>query len=399
MTLLRRCLGFHRYAFAVQYNGTPFLGFSYQGPRGEDCLVPNSDLRGLHSVEGRIRLALSSLVNGKQPTSTSTDPHEEGYYPNPNWEQFQVSSRTDRGVHALHNTFHVDIRKAQTATETETWNESSLVRGLNYHLVRQARAHVQSIQQSSTFSTLDHVVTSRNSSTSRPPPLPSHVLYNFEHDIRILSCRLIPPDLKLVNKHYNPQDPQPQDQQPSHVDWNARFSATRRTYLYRILVCNPQAAQGVEYGIPFESNTCWKVWKDGGELNVKAMQEAAKYLSGTRDYSSFRGKSCMRSSPIVTVDGIQIIQDSTTLFPKDVLPTWMDHSNPPQVLSIVISGNAFLYRQVRNMVGCLVDVGRHKLHPEDVLEIVQACDRSQAPSMAPAQGLFLVKVEHGDFKF
>lgn len=400
MTLLRRCLGFHRYAFAIQYNGTPFLGFSYQGPRGENCLVNNnnSDLRGLYSIEGRIRGALTALVNGTQYASETVIPSPEiEMESNSHWEQLQVSSRTDRGVHALHNTFHVDIRSKNNGNQADSdWKESSLVRGLNYYLVRQARSHVQSIQHSTAFHT---------TSTSSLP-LPRHLLYNSEHDIRILSCRRVPSELQLVNKHYNPQDPQ---DQPTHIDWNARFSATRRTYLYRILVCNPKSHNAVEYGIPFESNTSWKVWDGheqggtGGGLNLSAIQEAAAHLTGTRDFSSFRGKHCVRSSPIVTVDDIQIVQHSPTLLPGggrgDDTTFGMENRNPPQVLSIVISGNAFLYRQVRNMVGCLVEVGRNKLHPKDVLDIVQACDRTQAPAMAPAQGLFLAKVEHGDFIF
>mmetsp|Transcript_10073 Transcript_10073/g.20997 ORF Transcript_10073/g.20997 Transcript_10073/m.20997 type:complete len:244 (-) Transcript_10073:667-1398(-) len=113
---------FIRYAFSVQYHGGNSLGFSYQGPKAENCIVyhPSSlsdraedadathnediilsapkqqtiqaDLRGLESIEGRIRRALDHLVG------------RDGY------QNIRVSSRTDRGVHAWRNTFHVDIR-------------------------------------------------------------------------------------------------------------------------------------------------------------------------------------------------------------------------------------------------------------------------------------------------
>ena len=78
---------FTRYAFAVQYHGGNFLGFAYQGQRGENCIVyrnkiAQADLRGIESIEGRLRRALDQLVG--------TD----------NYTNIQVSSRTDRGVHA-----------------------------------------------------------------------------------------------------------------------------------------------------------------------------------------------------------------------------------------------------------------------------------------------------------
>ena len=88
---------FTRYAFAVQYHGGNFLGFVYQGRRGENCIVykhniAQSDLRGIESIEGRIRRALDKLVGCQ------------------NYTNIQVSSRTDRGVHAWRNTFSVDIK-------------------------------------------------------------------------------------------------------------------------------------------------------------------------------------------------------------------------------------------------------------------------------------------------
>ena len=69
------------------------------------------------------------------------------------------------------------------------------------------------------------------------------------------------------------------------------------------------------------------------------------------------------------------------------------------LVTIVVTGRSFLYHQVRNVVGCLVEVGRGKLTPEHVKGILEKRDRSCAPGMAPPQGLFLVDVEHGDFRF
>mmetsp|Transcript_7141 Transcript_7141/g.9057 ORF Transcript_7141/g.9057 Transcript_7141/m.9057 type:complete len:93 (-) Transcript_7141:274-552(-) len=76
MALVRKAHGFQRYVFSVQYNGSPFLGFSYQGAHGENCITSQGkDLRNLFSVEGKIRLALASLVNGNKLKSDRGDIH------------------------------------------------------------------------------------------------------------------------------------------------------------------------------------------------------------------------------------------------------------------------------------------------------------------------------------
>ena len=382
MTLIRTTHGFRRYAFSIQYNGSPFLGFSYQGPTGENYNSENkgggssSDLRGLYSIEGRVRLALSALVN------RTNDPPTPDINDSSHWEQLQVSSRTDRGVHALHNTFHVDVRPKRI--EDGDWKADSLVQGLNYYLVRQARADVEALRTSMQF---------RNGGGGRTAAVPSHVVYQFDQAIRILSCRPVPKEVRLLNKFHDPRNP---DREPEYIDWNARYSASRRTYLYRIRVGDP-ASQSSEVGVPFDSDTSWTVRTEGGMLNIEAMERAAQYLTGTLDFTSFRAARCYRTSPIVTMERIEIHVNSHSRIGIPSVGKVMD--SQPQQVSIVISGNAFLYRQVRNMVGCLVDVGLNKLDPERVLEILEACDRTQAPRTAPAHGLFLAKVEHGDFTF
>ena len=65
-----------------------------------------------------------------------------------------------------------------------------------------------------------------------------------------------------------------------------------------------------------------------------------------------------------------------------------------KVITVIIQGDAFLYRQVRNIVGCLVDVGKKRFSLNDVEEILLARDRRKAGVMAPAHGLYLANVEH-----
>ena len=74
--------GFVRYAVSCQYHGSSYLGFSYQGPQNENCILPDgTDLRGYRSVEGSIRSALTKFLGGDET----------------HFENIQVSSRTDRG--------------------------------------------------------------------------------------------------------------------------------------------------------------------------------------------------------------------------------------------------------------------------------------------------------------
>jgi tRNA pseudouridine38-40 synthase len=201
----------------------------------------------------------------------------------------------------------------------------------------------------------------------------------------------------MVNP-YAEQDPS----QPLTVDWNARFSATERTYIYRVLYF---AGKEEEWAVPFECDRSWRIRWDR-PIDVPSMQLAASYLQGTHDFSTFRGAKCQRQSPIVTMKTIKIHAQ-----PYGPALVWGgddggllgmgsgdDSSSSPMLVTIQIVGDAFLYRQVRNMVGCLVQVGQGKLQATQVQDLLESKRRSEAPTMAPAHGLFLVDVQHGEFQ-
>lgn len=400
-----------RYIFAVQYHGGYALGFSYQG-KGENCIVyePRSnntiiqaDLRGLESIEGRIRRALNCLVGAD------------------NYQNVQVSSRTDRGVHAWKNTFQVDIRprmkkctsQSETSNYSETtnkgsttehWSSKNLVHGLNFYLAR-----LPSFLQEEESETNDSLSSLQCNNT-----------------VRILSAG-VAPNTGVPNQNYDPNLPQDADN-PIELPWDVRFTATKRTYAYRILHSFDQEDNNIDncnvystacyHSFPFEDDRVWRIHtqKSGSRnrnqtfpssLNIDAMNDAGKYLSGTHDFTSFRGKGCQRASPIVTIQHIQCSarpyhgvsgegilnaalkkQENKSLSSPDTL----------QLVTIIISGNSFVYHQIRNIVACLVEVGRGKMTPEDVRTILEKKDRSCSVGMAPPQGLFLVDVEHGDYK-
>lgn len=328
-----------------------------------------TDLRGFQSVEGRLRDALGSLVG------------------NGNFENIQVSSRTDRGVHALKNTLHVDIRqRPNKRAENKSWEPNNIVNGLNFHLIRQHTSN-NNKSQSSRKRTRGQPQT--HAFLGSPPRR-----HSPPHEVRVLGAAKAP--LSMKNSFYTGND---DDDQHELIDWNARFSATQRAYVYRIF---HQPIYQDYHGIPFEWDRSWLV-RDAKPLDISAMRKAALYLTGTRDFTSFRGNNCQRASPIVTMKQIAVNSQSLDslgmLQMGEMLGLDSTSTSESTLVMIGIVGESFLYRQVRNMVGCLVEVGRGKLESSDVLGILKERDRRIAPSMAPAHGLFLVDVQHGDFVF
>lgn len=400
------CRALTRYVFAVQYHGGKLLGFSYQGPSGENCLVYNpdksiqADLRGIESVEGRLRRALDILVGED------------------NYQNIQVSSRTDRGVHAWRNTLQVDIRPRQkgsdadnqtsSSRETKQWNPKNLVDGINFYLCRIPSFPLP--PQTDTESCLPLRKNIRNKASKAN-------FYNLplNNNITILSSA-VAPDITTPNQNYDPSLPE-DEMNPKSLPFDVRFTATRRTYAYRILHSYAIEAKGSSYyhSQPFEHDRVWRIHDDKGsigDLDINAMNRAAKYLVGTHDFTSFRGKGCQRSSPVTTLDEVVVHKERYHgLVSGFMLTGEMENSSAVSnyaslpipdtfnMITIVIKGKSFLYHQVRNIVACLVEVGQGRLQPDEVKEILEKKDRGAAPGMAPAQGLFLVDVEHGDFRF
>ena len=400
---------FLRYVFAVQYNGTPFLGFSYQGANGENCITDAGiDLRGWYSVEGKLRNALHNLVNNSRRRRN----HE---HDNSNFENFQVSSRTDRGVHALKNTFHVDIRPDYESQTMRPWKTHQLLRGMNYYLKRDNKNKLKTPRMQSRIQQQQQ---QQQQQTRNPSPILTG------NEIRIVSCQPAPLEM-IENKHFNPNygsgddidgdinDAYNNQQQPSHISWNARFTATKRTYVYKILchsiptkdfqdqqanINNNNDNDSIimeEFGVPFEDQWSWRVLHQNETLNISEMKAASQYMTGTHDFTSFRGKNCSRSSPIVTIENIAIdVQPTFDPMMNGLYQNTIDTNT--QLVTIAIQGDAFLYRQVRNMVGCLVEVGKNKLSSHCVKDILMARDRRKAGKMAPAHGLYLANVEHSN---
>ncbi|MDP2688207.1 MAG: tRNA pseudouridine(38-40) synthase TruA [Aequorivita sp.] len=146
--------------------------------------------------------------------------------------------------------------------------------------------------------------------------------------------------------------------------FHARFSAEARSYQY-VLLNRPQRS-GVHHG---------KVGWFHAPLDVAAMRQAAEYLLGEHDFSAFRAAQCQAKSPVKHLTRLDIRQQGDTLI-------------------IELTASAFLHHMVRNIVGCLVYVGKGKHPPQWLREVMEGCERSQAaPTFAP-DGLYLQRIHY-----
>jgi tRNA pseudouridine38-40 synthase len=145
-------------------------------------------------------------------------------------------------------------------------------------------------------------------------------------------------------------------------DFHARFSANGRRYLYRILARPgpPALDQG-------------RVWHIKTALDAEAMLDAAARLIGVHDFTTFRDAACQAKSPVKTLDAATV-------------------DRLGEELRVTFAARSFLHRQVRSMVGSLVEVGRGRWSADDLAAALEARDRARCGPVAPPQGLYLTEV-------
>jgi tRNA pseudouridine38-40 synthase len=146
--------------------------------------------------------------------------------------------------------------------------------------------------------------------------------------------------------------------------FEARFSAKKRHYLYRII--NTRANLALDIG---------RVWRVPRALDAGAMHHAAQRLVGKHDFTTFRDTECQAKSPDKTLDQLDVIRDGDTIH-------------------VVTSARSFLHSQVRSMVGSLVWVGEGRWSADDLAAALAARDRAACGPVAPPEGLYLARVEY-----
>ncbi|MEM5518535.1 tRNA pseudouridine(38-40) synthase TruA [Henriciella sp. AS95] len=165
-----------------------------------------------------------------------------------------------------------------------------------------------------------------------------------------------------LNHHLRPDAVSVLKAEEVDEDFHARFSAKGRAYRYLILVRRAH--------LTFDRGLIWRV---PVKLDVRKMQEAADHLIGEHDFSTFRDAGCQAKSPIKTLDTLNV-------------------SAYDNRIEVTTTARSFLHRQVRSIVGSLVDVGRGMQEPGWMKDILEARDRTACGPVAPADGLYLERV-------
>ena len=147
-------------------------------------------------------------------------------------------------------------------------------------------------------------------------------------------------------------------------DFDARFSALKRHYVYRIINRRPDLALDRD-----------RAWRIPQKLDAAAMHVAAQRLLGRHDFTAFRAAECQAASPVKTLDQLDVARSGDEI-------------------RIMTSARSFLHHQVRSMAGSLMRVGEGRWSADDLADVLASCDRSRCGPMAPACGLYLAAVSY-----
>lgn len=178
--------------------------------------------------------------------------------------------------------------------------------------------------------------------------------------------RDVPPRtvMQAINHHLRPAAIAIIGCEQAAPDFHARFSARKRHYRYRIF--NRLVRPVLERGF---------VWHVARPLDAEAMQEAARILVGHHDFTSFRAAHCQASSPMKTLDRLEVVRLGCEVH-------------------VLASARSFLHNQVRAMTGSLKLVGEGRWSAEDLARALAARDRQSGGPNAPPQGLCLTGVDY-----
>ena len=167
-----------------------------------------------------------------------------------------------------------------------------------------------------------------------------------------------------LNAHLRPHPIAVLSAERAADDFDARFSAMKRHYLYRIV--NRRADLALDRRL---------AWRIGRPLDAAAMHAAAQRLVGRHDFTTFRAAECQAKSPVKTLELLDVARDGDEI-------------------RIEASARSFLHTQVRSMVGSLAQVGEGRWSADDLARALDARDRAACGPVAPPDGLYLVQVDY-----
>jgi tRNA pseudouridine38-40 synthase len=167
-----------------------------------------------------------------------------------------------------------------------------------------------------------------------------------------------------LNAHLRPHPISVLSAEKAAGDFDARFSATARHYRYRIVSRRADLALARD-----------RAWRIAKPIDARAMHAAAQRLIGHHDFTTFRSAECQAKSPVKTLDRLEV-------------------KRTDEEIVIEASARSFLHHQVRSITGSLALVGEGRWSADDLANALAARDRSACGPMAPACGLYLVRVDY-----
>lgn len=179
-----------------------------------------------------------------------------------------------------------------------------------------------------------------------------------------MNVAMEPREIRDYMNRYLPDDIAVEEVREASERFHARYKAVGKLYCYTCYDGPSKPVFDRKYvtAIPFHPD-------------LDKMRQAAAYLEGKHDFKSFCGNSRMKKSTVRTVDKIEIIRKGSYIY-------------------LNFHGDGFLQNMVRILTGTLLEVGRGKISPEQIPEILAACDRQKAGPTAPPGGLCLMKVDY-----
>lgn len=160
-----------------------------------------------------------------------------------------------------------------------------------------------------------------------------------------------------------PEDIRIQESKEVAGDFHPRHCDSRKTYEYRIY--------NARFPMPTERLYTYFTYTP---LNIDKMREAAGYFIGTHDFKSFCSVDSQAENTVRMLEYVEVQQTDSRII-------------------IRVAGRGFLYNMVRIMAGTLIEIGRGRMEPREILRILEAKDRNAAGPTAPACGLTLMKYE------
>lgn len=186
-----------------------------------------------------------------------------------------------------------------------------------------------------------------------------------------------PPTLVRALNAKLPDDVRVLSAEEVHDDFHARFSASSKTYRYRVLTGGVAS--------PFEHRFAWLV---PGPLNDREMARAARALVGRHDFAAFQSSGATAQSTVRTILSADVCRAETSRWPGG------EPAGNASVITVEVTADGFLRHMVRALTGTLVEVGAGRRRPESIAELLDSRDRQAAGPTAPAHGLFLVRVTY-----